>query len=310
MRWTLGLCCAVQWAALPDAAAYCRARTCQNDPKNDVSCREDSHRCISEGEPLVYDSPCLTFAVGRGKAIELGLTDETLHDIVQHAFERWQQVDCGHGKTPGVFVQSAGLVSVQDEFFCPEPELNQAVWLLQNDWTYGADAVGNTGPIFETSTGEILDADVELNLARIKEMPSEDREEILLSIATHEAGHFLGLAHSDVRAAIMFAQYGGMDLKGRTLTPDDIDGICAIFPPEGNPKRCPKAAVSEAALNATSCDEAMAEADVQSAPAQTGCSTATSFGSAHSAFGAPTPSALVAFGALLALRKRRRQGPG
>lgn len=48
------------------------------------------------------------------------------------------------------------------------------------------------------------------------------------SIATHEEGHFLGLDHPPVPAAVMYASYSG-GLK-RTLTADDINGVCAIYP--------------------------------------------------------------------------------
>lgn len=48
------------------------------------------------------------------------------------------------------------------------------------------------------------------------------------SIATHEEGHFLGLDHPPVPAAVMYASYSG-GLK-RTLTTDDINGVCAIYP--------------------------------------------------------------------------------
>jgi hypothetical protein len=131
------------------------------------------------------------------------------------------------------------------------------VWLFQRDWRYSRNAVGNTGPLFDTNTGEVFDADVALNLDRLEEIPREEVPEALLAIATHEAGHFLGLDHSDVSGAVMYSQYIGVNLKPRAFAADDVAGICAIYPPDALPKTCPKAAVSDAALNPNACERAM-----------------------------------------------------
>jgi hypothetical protein len=48
----------------------------------------------------------------------------------------------------------------------------------------------------------------------------------LPTVALHEAGHTLGLDHSAVASAVMFAFYGG---PRRTLTDDDIAGLRSIY---------------------------------------------------------------------------------
>jgi hypothetical protein len=48
----------------------------------------------------------------------------------------------------------------------------------------------------------------------------------LATVALHELGHGLGLRHSSVPSAVMFASYDG---ARRELTRDDIDGIRAIY---------------------------------------------------------------------------------
>jgi MYXO-CTERM domain-containing protein len=52
----------------------------------------------------------------------------------------------------------------------------------------------------------------------------------LQSILTHEAGHFLGLAHSLVNDATMYPSYNKGDVSFRDLSQDDQQGVCAIYP--------------------------------------------------------------------------------
>lgn len=49
----------------------------------------------------------------------------------------------------------------------------------------------------------------------------------LVTVAIHELGHSLGLKHSSVPGAIMYAYYNGSQ---RTLAADDIQGIQALYP--------------------------------------------------------------------------------
>jgi MYXO-CTERM domain-containing protein len=75
----------------------------------------------------------------------------------------------------------------------------------------------------------------------------------LQAILTHEAGHFLGLAHSVDTSAIMYAFYSPGSIH---LTPDDVAGICTIYPPLAPaggscafaPARPPRAALMVAML--------------------------------------------------------------
>ncbi len=75
----------------------------------------------------------------------------------------------------------------------------------------------------------------------------------LPSTVTHEAGHFIGLAHPDrlpdgspdptcdaaCRAAVMYSQAKIGDSSKRTLTQGDITGVATIYPAGQPPLACP-----------------------------------------------------------------------
>lgn len=99
--------------------------------------------------------------------------------------------------------------------------------LVRGGWSHGASEAAYTTLDVDRNTGEIRGALVELNGAYSFEggPGGLDLEQIL----THEAGHALGLAHSFDRQAVM---HGGHrpGAPHRPLQPDDIAGICAIYP--------------------------------------------------------------------------------
>jgi hypothetical protein len=89
---------------------------------------------------------------------------------------------------------------------------------------------------FNPDTGEIYDADMEINTYQQRvtvtdPVPSDGYD--FASIVTHETGHFLGLAHSGDLHATMFAHYQPGSTAMRNLTADDVAGICTVYRPNG-----------------------------------------------------------------------------
>ena len=283
------LALALLWPA--NALGYCLERTCEAEPcfSDDCpqsDCERDESGCVSEGPALSYVDGCLTFAVERGAGKSLGVDDAELHDVVWEAFERWRFVDCGGGRTPSFSIQSAGIVPANGKFFCEEePTLNLGVWRAATPcdgstapcWRHEADSLGYTTLTYSPDTGIIADADVELSVERIDELqaPAADRRALLVAVATHEAGHVLGIGHSDNQEAIMDARYSLDRLLGYTFTADDIAAICSVFPPTDERLSCPSPTVDDASWDATACAEAAAVTQNTSEPA---CEL-TSFGS-------------------------------
>jgi MYXO-CTERM domain-containing protein len=120
--------------------------------------------------------------------------------------------------------------------------------------------VALTSVLYEPDTGRIIDADIEIvgwdGVDDGRALPTsppqhgwyftcgEDtticqsygegacRFMDLQNTVTHEAGHFIGLAHAPDPAATMFATTRAFELDKRSLSADDIAGVCAIYPPE------------------------------------------------------------------------------
>jgi hypothetical protein len=220
---------------------------------------ERTDGCISEGHRLYWDSKCLTFGVSGLNVSGLNLTPEEFRDIVEDAFKVWEGVDCGGGRHPGFSAQGVGIVDANGGFFCEaEPYANLSVWSLVTRWDRAGNALGYTSSTHNRRNGEIFDADVELNLNKVR-LDSEDRPQeypiVLGRIIVHEAGHFLGLAHSEDLDAVMYASYDTSDLVNREINQDDIDGICALYPPQDD-LECGTPGYVEAALDEEACEQA------------------------------------------------------
>lgn len=287
-----------------EASAYCRQNSCAEgtrlvcdsfeDPDDchevEEACERDAAGCIAEGHTLHRSTTCLSFGVAKGNAQTLGLNDQKFLDVVTRAFEVWTSVDCGGGRPPGFQVQSVGLVTASGAFYCSEANLNLSTWFLSRNWRHDPEALGYATTISDRTNGLVYDSDVELNVLEIAtNFPAAEREAALLAIAVHEAGHFLGLAHSQDGRAVMYEAYSRSGLSNRPLTQDDIDGICAIFPPTDTPPTCAAPGVANAALDARACQSVM-EAEVgvgatppaagesDAAPPEATCSVRGSFG--------------------------------
>jgi hypothetical protein len=228
------------------AGAFCRTTTC--NPKQEHCAIEGG--CNMSGQPLFWQEKCLSFGTQKDGSHRRtsfepnGISYEVADRVFQLAFAAWTSANCG-GRSPSFKVWDLGPIE------CGQPEFNDLlpnanVWMFRdNDWPYKnqLDTLALTTVMFERSTGAILDADVEINsfsplqALSTSDLPAEVGQD-LQAIATHEAGHFLGLSHSKVATATMNANYRSGDLDYRSLDKDDIAGICEIYSPDREAPDC------------------------------------------------------------------------
>lgn len=211
------------------AEAFCRATTCRGQDSCDG---QDIPGCV----PLIWKRDCIGFALQESASIEIDL-DRTRQTMNQ-AFAAWQSADCG-GAAPGIAIQDMGNVT------CGEVEFNTSagnanVLVYRDDAWPHADGQHNlalTTVSFDPDTGELYNADIEVNTAGYDFIDGDEYD--YLSVLTHEAGHFLGLAHTTVADATMIPTYTPFSTDFQSLAEDDVFGICSVYPPrELDPGRC------------------------------------------------------------------------
>lgn len=223
----------VAWAG--SAGAYCYTSTCKGVPICDGPA-EALGECI----PLRWRTGCSGYTVHSGGSPKLGFSSETVTIITDLAFRAWQDVDCGNGG-PGFQVIDMGIAECDVAEYNKDAGNTNVVVFRDGEWP-NPDTGHNialTTTTFDPDTGELLDADIELNSAGYVLTVSDESVDFdLLSVLTHEAGHFLGLAHSELPEATMYASYQGETIDLRTPEPDDAAAICTLYPPNDIDERC------------------------------------------------------------------------
>jgi hypothetical protein len=228
------------------AGAFCRTTTCEASDNAAPNCtgEVDANGCFVNGKPLYWPERCLSFGVQENGSPKRNITWQEADRILSTAFAQWQYADCGGGTHPSfkMFdVDSGGpIVCDQAEFNQNGPNANILIF-RDDEWPHmGAFAtLALTTVTFETATGRILDADIEVNsFAQNLTISDTHVGSDLQSILTHETGHFLGMSHSRVPQATMSAQYSSGDLSFRTLDADDVQGICTVYPPARAVAQC------------------------------------------------------------------------
>jgi hypothetical protein len=196
--------------------------------------------CATEGEPLFWPDACVTYAVQlRGSRLR-NITGFDLDQVMQRAFTAWLGAECPGGGRPSLGVVPLGGVSCGEvEFNAPllgrggAPNANIVVF-RDDAWPYPDErfVIARTSITFDPNTGAIFDADIEINsFDNDFSMSETSIENDLQAVLTHEVGHFIGLDHSLFENATMQANYDLSNLGARTLSSDDIAGVCATYSP-------------------------------------------------------------------------------
>lgn len=217
------------------ASAFCRSTTCRSTGAKE--CPTDGDGCPAEGEKLFWPTSCISYATN-----ELGTQDQDPAEtraVIKKTFQAWTDVKCKDGKIASMAFQEREPISCKKSEYNKEGPNVNVVLFQDDDWKYrGIDGtLAKTSVTYNDETGEIYDADIEVNTANNTVTISDDPKKIqydLQAILTHEVGHFIGIAHSANSDAVMFASYSPGSIAQRKLTQDDIDAVCAVYKPNSS----------------------------------------------------------------------------
>lgn len=241
--WWLGA--AVVLAGVSGASlsfAYCRTTTCDG-------CVQPINGCVQDGHPLYWVSGCVSYNLQRDSSAQVPLSVATT--LAARSFSHWSTAVCPtSGRPPSLTFLDLGPVACDEVEYndpnsaeSPRTGGNANILMFRDtawDESKSADPTATlalTTVTFSRSTGQIFDADIEVNGNKVlstSDAPSQTAYD-LESILTHEIGHFLGLAHSQQGCSgnscpTMTASYVKGSSAFRNLEADDIAGLCAIYP--------------------------------------------------------------------------------
>jgi len=188
------------------------------------------------GPPLRWFRTALTYRVSTTGPQELPL--DAMPALLDGAFAVW--VDLPGCRVPEVaYAGSTEAKARTAPRTLDEPPDNVVAFLQTSAaWRaagYGATWIAITTLAHDLQTGEVVDADIEVNDGDFRfsagDGPPDEAHVDLVSTMTHEIGHFFGLDHSLDPHATMFATYARFDdpTGARSLEADDIDGVCALY---------------------------------------------------------------------------------
>jgi MYXO-CTERM domain-containing protein len=248
--------------ASPSAAhAFCRTTTsplpsASYDPSTTM-------KCWAQGTPLAWPSNSVVpYSLAQAASVQVTLADATR--VADAAFNTWNTTMCPaslYDDAGAALADASDVPNVQtyDEGPSDATTVANDCGLIQCDPTvhdthhiivfrdteWDHDDPNNTLALttvtYGVSSGTIYDADMEINavttgltphyLSAVEPPPANLPRHTydLQTILTHEAGHFFGLAHATDSSAVMYANY---TVGSIALQPDDIAGICTIYPPD------------------------------------------------------------------------------
>ena len=172
------------------------------------------------GQPLHWSSS--NFPVSYKVTANPPINADAFIGAVQQSFNTWQGVG-----NATISFQYAGTTGTREPAFDGENNI-----IMGNKIT-GNDVVGQSYIYYTVDTGEILDVDIVLNSGYAWSTDGSPGKMDVQNTATHEIGHLCGLddlyANED-REKTMYGYIDYGETKKRTLDPDDMAGLAAIYP--------------------------------------------------------------------------------
>jgi hypothetical protein len=245
---------------------------------------------------IAWPSACVTYHLHQDGLS--GVPFAQVEADIQASFEPWNEPGCSN------LTLSYGGTTDEDrvEFDLSCDNVNTVVF-REESWDYLPGTVALTTVLFGLETGTIYDADMEINAVDFDWSVGVDQTPThladLRNTITHEAGHFLGLDHTNVGGATMEASAGLGETLKRDLAQDDIDGLCATYPSPAQDQTCRGAPVGSYLVAGRVCEDPQSGSGEGTTREDDGCAVGAG---GRGAWGGAW---LGIFGALALLRRGR-----
>lgn len=219
-----------------EARAFCRTTTERAPPDYDAV----GAGCWPNGLPLFWRNACLGYSIQRGASRKISYEDAA--NVLSTSFTRWTGATCptdGTGRSrTSIDVRDLGPAECAKVEYVSGRANQNVIIFRDEEWKYNKTVLGLTTVVYNPETGEIYGADMEINTfdmdpLAVRDPVGPDAYDFA-SVVTHEAGHFLGIAHSDVLGSTMYARYDPGQTNMRNLSPDDVSAICEVYRPDGD----------------------------------------------------------------------------
>jgi uncharacterized protein (TIGR03382 family) len=219
------------------ASAHAFCRTTSQAPAPSFQPTGDA--CWTKGLPVWWKDSCVGYEIEASGGNNL--PEDTVAQVAATSFAAWTTAQCGSGTITMTVTAGTPVPLMCTAVGYVKGAKNNVNEIIFHDdaWPYndGVNTIALTTLTFNSDTGQILDADIELNSASgmITTTTPTATTFDLQSVLTHETGHFFGLAHSGHTEATMFSMYKPASTSMRVLATDDISGICSLYGTSARP---------------------------------------------------------------------------
>ncbi len=235
---TLCATAAIVTATAGQARAFCRSTACDATSEK---CTTDENGCPRTGPPLSWRSLPLPYRFHAGGSDKLDM--DGVREATRRAFDEWSNVTCSGERTSLRFEEGKDIPGTRPLVGDLPAKVSFGIYFRDDIWPYddGNESLALTNQRYGKTNGWIDYSSIEVNTTDREFRLTDSAKGIdLQAVLTHEVGHYIGLAHSTVKDSIMAPSYcqsadrcGTSADQARALAQDDIDAVCAMYPPGG-----------------------------------------------------------------------------